>query len=134
MGSEDVYKRQLERPLILVLNMMDLAEKSGLEIDVEALERLLGIPVVQTIATRGRGVTRILDKAIELARKPYTPKTFKYGREVEERIEKLQSALERIELPYPRRWIAIKLLEKDEERYVGLSARGIQRFWSLRID
>ncbi len=112
---------ELERPLILVLNMMDLAEKSGLEIDVEALERLLGIPVVQTIATRGRGVTRILDKAIELTRKPYTPKTFKYGREVEERIEKLRSALERIELPYPRRWIAIKLLEKDEEirRLIG---------------
>ena len=106
---------ELERPLILVLNMMDLAEKYGLEIDVKALEKILGVPVVETVATRGKGVSKILDRAIEITRGRYKLKTFKYGKEVEDRIEKLQSALARIDIPYPKRWVAIKLLEKDEE-------------------
>ncbi|MCF3652995.1 MAG: ferrous iron transport protein B [Aigarchaeota archaeon] len=106
---------ELERPLILVLNMMDLAEKYGIEIDVDVLREELGVPVVTTIATRGRGVAQILDAAIELHRTGYSPKKIRYGKEVEERVERLEAALGEIDLPYPRRWIALKLLEKDEE-------------------
>jgi len=106
---------ELERPLVLVLNMMDLAEKYGIEIDVDALREELGVPVVMTIATRGRGVAQILDAAIELHRTGYSPKKIRYGKEVEERVERLEAALGEIDLPYPRRWIALKLLEKDEE-------------------
>jgi len=106
---------ELERPLVLVLNMMDLAEKYGIEIDVDALREELGVPVVTTIATRGRGVAQILDAAIELHRTGYSPKKIRYGKEVEERVERLEAALGEIDLPYPRRWIALKLLEKDEE-------------------
>jgi ferrous iron transport protein B len=106
---------ELERPLVLVLNMMDLAEKYGIEIDVGALREELGVPVIMTIATRGKGVAQILDAAIELQKTGYSPKRIQYGREVEERIEKLEAALGEIDLPHPRRWIALKLLEKDEE-------------------
>jgi ferrous iron transport protein B len=106
---------ELERPLVLVLNMMDLAEKYGIEIDVGALREELGVPVIMTIATRGKGVAQILDAAIELQKTGYSPKRIRYGREVEERIERLEAALGEIDLPHPRRWIALKLLEKDEE-------------------
>ena len=106
---------ELERPLVLVLNMMDLAEKYGIEIDVGALREELGAPVIMTIATRGKGVAQILDAAIELQKTGYSPKRIRYGREVEERIERLEAALGEIDLPHPRRWIALKLLEKDEE-------------------
>jgi len=106
---------ELERPLVLVLNMMDLAEKKGIEIDFEKLEELLGVPVVPTVATRGKGIYQILEEVIRLVEKGYSPKRFKYGREVEKGIERLIKALEGIEAPYPIRWLAIKLLEKDEE-------------------
>ncbi len=106
---------ELERPLILVLNMIDLAEKYGIEIDVKALSEELGVPVVITVAMRGKGVARILDAAVELYRSSRFPKKIHYGREVEERIEELESSLGEIGLPYPRRWIALKLLEKDGE-------------------
>ena len=46
-------------PLILVLNLMDEAEMAGIEIDVEALEEKLGIPVVATVATSGRGMVAL---------------------------------------------------------------------------
>ncbi|MDS4025467.1 MAG: ferrous iron transport protein B [Candidatus Contendobacter sp.] len=52
--------RQLGRPLILALNMMDIAQKRGCQISVEALSRQLGIPVVTTVAMRKSGVQDLL--------------------------------------------------------------------------
>ncbi len=106
---------ELERPLVIAVNMIDLAEKRGIKINSQKLEEILGAPVVPTIAIRGKGLTEVLDKVIELTEKGYSPKRFEYGREIEDRIRKLEDALEGFESPYPRRWIAIKLLEKDEE-------------------
>jgi len=106
---------ELERPLVIAVNMIDLAEKRGIKINSQKLEEILGAPVVPTIAIRGKGLTEVLDKVIELTEKGYSPKRFEYGREIEDRIRKLEEALEGFESPYPRRWIAIKLLEKDEE-------------------
>ncbi|MEJ0023867.1 MAG: FeoB small GTPase domain-containing protein [Alphaproteobacteria bacterium] len=52
--------RSLGRPMVLALNMMDLAERDGVRIDVPALERLLGVPVVATWATRSAGRAGLL--------------------------------------------------------------------------
>ncbi|MCP5196012.1 MAG: ferrous iron transporter B [Gammaproteobacteria bacterium] len=52
--------RQLGRPLILALNMMDVAQKRGCQISIEALSRQLGIPVVTTVAMRKHGVKDLL--------------------------------------------------------------------------
>lgn len=52
--------RQLGRPLILALNMMDIAQKRGCQISIEALSRQLGIPVVMTVAMRKSGVQDLL--------------------------------------------------------------------------
>ncbi len=52
--------RQLGRPLILALNMMDIAQKRGCQISIEALSRQLGIPVVTTVAMRKSGVQGLL--------------------------------------------------------------------------
>ena len=54
--------RQLGRPLILVLNMMDLAEKRGCQISIAALSRQLGIPVVTAVAMRKHGVQDLLNE------------------------------------------------------------------------
>ena len=52
--------RQLGRPLILALNMMDIAQKRGYQIDAEILAQQLGIPVVTTVALRKNGVKDLL--------------------------------------------------------------------------
>ncbi len=52
--------RQLGRPLILALNMMDIAQKRGCQISLETLSRQLGIPVVTTVAMRKNGVRDLL--------------------------------------------------------------------------
>jgi len=62
--------RQLGRPLILALNMMDIARKRGCQISVEALSRQLGIPVVTTVAMRKSGVRDLLGQIDALLSRP----------------------------------------------------------------
>jgi len=106
---------ELEKPLVLALNMMDLAKKKGIEIDVQKLGKILGVPVAETIASRRYGITDVLDHAMELQKTKPVLKSFRYGKEVESRIEKLTDIIHDIDLSYPVRWLSIKLLEKDEK-------------------
>jgi ferrous iron transport protein B len=59
--------KQVGRPMVLALNMYDIAQRQGLEIDLAALERELGAPIVATVATRRHGVEALLDKIDALA-------------------------------------------------------------------
>lgn len=106
---------ELEPRMVVALNMMDVAQDKGIYIDVEKLSKLLGIPVVPTIATRGIGLTELMQKVVETAERGEAVKPPVYGPEVEARIKALMELLKDVETPYPRRWIAIKLLEGDEE-------------------
>ncbi|CAL7962445.1 Ferrous iron transport protein B [Gammaproteobacteria bacterium] len=107
---------ELEKPMVLALNMVDLLKKNGINIDLEKLETILEIPVVPVAAIHGKGVTEVLDRGIiSLVHQKTRSNTLKYGKEVEERIEQLDQMLQNIESAYPKRFIAIKLLEKDEE-------------------
>ncbi len=106
---------ELGAPLIIALNQIDLMEKKGISIDYQKLEEVMGVPVVPTVAIKGKGIAELTDEIIRLANDKKYPPEIKYGREVEERIEKLTSLLGSIETGYPKRWLAIKLLEGDDE-------------------
>jgi len=106
---------ELEKPMVLALNMVDLLKKKGIVIDYEKLQAILNIPVAPIIAIERKGFTKFLDSGIELVNKKKTAKPLKYSQEVETCIKELNSDLHNIDLPYPRRWLAIKLLEKDQD-------------------
>jgi ferrous iron transport protein B len=106
---------ELSAPLIIALNQIDLMEKKEISIDYLGLEKILGVPVVPTVAIKGKGISELTKQIMCMADQSRVRPTIKYGREVEERIEKLTSLLGSIEAGYPRRWLAIKLLERDEE-------------------
>lgn len=108
---------EMEVPLVLSLNLFDITKKKGLHIDSKKLQKLLGIPVVPTIAPKGIGVHELVDEALFVSmQKPHEHLTrIRYGPEVEKRIEKLILQLSNATIPYPMRWIAIKLLEGDRE-------------------
>jgi ferrous iron transport protein B len=107
---------ELETPMIMALNQMDMAKRKGIKIDHEKLEKLLGIPVIPTVAVSGTGVYELLEKAVEVIEKNWKkPSKMKYGEEVEERIGALSELVQKIHYPYPARWTAMKLLEKDEQ-------------------
>jgi ferrous iron transport protein B len=108
---------EMGTPLVIALNLVDAAKKKGITINEKRLQKLLNTPVVPTIATKGIGVHEIVDNAIIQATRhqPTDKNTIRYGPEIETRIEKLERVLTGVELGYPLRWTAIKLLEGDSE-------------------
>jgi len=112
---------ELEAPIIVDLNQIDLAAKKGIRIDAEKLSKALGVPVIPTVAITGSGIAELLSTVIAVAQgeKKLEPLKVSYGREIEERvraIEKIVNAkLPQICKVYPARWVAIKLLERDAD-------------------
>ena len=110
---------EMGAPLVLCLNQVDIAKKKGIVINTKKLEQALGIPVVSTVGIRGEGIYELTKTAVEVAKKRRRngKALVRYGAEIEERISKLDQAIqaENLGLPYVSRWAAIKLLENDPE-------------------
>jgi ferrous iron transport protein B len=108
---------EMQAPLVLCLNQVDVAKNKGMIIDKEKLQETLGIPVVFAVATRGEGIYELVSEAVKVATHKSKPKHLKYRKDLEDRVEKLKQIIEKenLSLQYPARWIAIKLLEGDTE-------------------
>jgi ferrous iron transport protein B len=104
---------ELAPPLLIAVNQIDLAEKKGITIDTNKLSTLLGVPVVPTVAIRGKGIPALTDAITGLTQDHLVPPVLRYGKEVEERIAKIVQQLGTVTTQYPVRWTAIKLLERD---------------------
>jgi ferrous iron transport protein B len=121
---------ELGRPLVLVINMMDEAQRQGIKLDGQKLSSLLGFPVMPMIATRGQGVREAFTTAWHAAQEKRIPKPLEYNPEIEHAISTLKDILEKGEFPVSRRAIVVKLLEGDPQlneqinkQYPGLSAQ-----------
>ena len=121
--------------LILVLNMADVAQARGHEIDADSLGTLLGVPVVFTIGTKNQGMKELLDKVLEVVEDRDTVSRhihISYGYELEKEIKKIQDVIWRdpsIGERFSTRWLAVKLLENDaavQERVGSLGEIGKQ--------
>jgi ferrous iron transport protein B len=66
--------RQLGRPMIVALNMVDAAQRRGIRIDREALEQALGVPVVETVAVRRNGAKSLIEELDSPGANPKAPK------------------------------------------------------------
>ncbi|HRU32556.1 MAG TPA: ferrous iron transport protein B [bacterium] len=106
---------EMEKPLVLAVNQLDVAESKGLKTDIDALSKLLSIPAVGVIATRGTGLNKLLTVAIESADKQDSVAPPLYGGEIEQSIEELEKILDNAYPEYPVRWLAIKIIENDED-------------------
>ena len=109
---------EMDTPLVICLNQVDEAKKKGITINRKKLEQLLGVPVVSTVAIRGEGIYELTKTALTVARDRQNHKSqLRYGAEIEQRISKLDQTVQNanLNLNYPSRWVAIKLLENDPE-------------------
>ncbi len=109
---------EMDVPLVICLNQVDEAKKKGITINRKKLEQLLGVPVVSTVAIRGEGIYELTKTALTVARDRQNHKSqLRYGAEIEQRISKLDQTVQNanLNLNYPSRWVAIKLLENDPE-------------------
>jgi ferrous iron transport protein B len=108
---------ELDIPLIMALNQVDVAKKKGIAINHRKLQKLLGVPVIPTVAVKDIGIHKLMDEAIRIAEGKRKIKLLKvkYGKEVETRIRKIAKLLKEINIKYPSRYAALKLLEGDKE-------------------
>ncbi len=108
----------LPAPVVVALNMMDVARQEGIQVEPEVLQAALGVPVIPMSATRGVGVQELLETVERMARGdlPYAPRLPQIRpdhREVLEAIEERIAGY--VPGPYSGDWVALKLLEGDPE-------------------
>ncbi len=108
----------LPAPVVLVMNMMDVAEQQGVVIEPQVLEAALRIPVVPMVATRSEGVAKMIEAVTAVVSRshPYEPRRPTILPAHEEVLARLITLIAGyVRDPYPVEWMALKLLEGDEE-------------------
>ncbi len=121
---------ELNVPAVLVLNMTDTAQQRGIRIHADELSaRLGGIPVVQTIGHKLLGIENLSEAIKQQTNK--TPRRWAtpvdYGESLESEMAALQAIIENdpiLTRQFNARWLAIKLLENDEDLRARLSGAG----------
>jgi ferrous iron transport protein B len=134
---------ELNVPLLLVLNMADVARGRGILLDKARLSaNLNGVPIIETIGTDGAGLDTLrqtLQHALE--RQQNSTNTIRYTPHLEKAVADLMPTLEahpEALAHYPARWVALKLLEEDEDILQRLEHHGyaglLRRAAEVRAD
>lgn len=111
----------MNRSMVIALNMFDELDRKNIKLEYDVLGKMLGVPIIPTIASTGWGIDKLLDTIIEVyeLKNPDTRHIhIRMRQEVEEAIRKLVDSLKaETDLPqrFSPRFLAIKLLEKDPE-------------------
>lgn len=109
---------ELGVPLVIALNMSDMAEKNGTAINRMHMKKFFEIPAVRTVGSKSEGLDELLRTAInEAETSPHHEHAIGYGDRTERLIADLVAALGKdpaLSARYPPRWLAIRLLEGDE--------------------
>lgn len=114
-------------PMLLALNMADVARRRGINTDMEKLSSILGIPIVQTVSNRSKGKDDLVEAIETYSPLPSLTSPVNYGElealilELTDQIAALPTALK-----FPPRWGAIKLLEADSMVRQSIEAAGSQ--------
>ncbi|HUJ89624.1 MAG TPA: ferrous iron transport protein B [Syntrophorhabdales bacterium] len=108
----------LDPPVVLAVNMMDVAENQGMHVDVEALERALGIPVISIVATKNKGVKELRSLVIAMSegKLEYNPHMPAVSADHAVIYSGLMELIKGSVPPLcTARWVATKLMEGDSE-------------------
>ena len=108
---------ELEKPMVIALNMSDVAEDMGIKYDLKKMAEMTGATIVSTVGRTNIGTKDLLAATISVAASQKAPGvTINYGDLLEGKISELVEALKQAgTVTYPLRWIAVKLLEKDAD-------------------
>jgi ferrous iron transport protein B len=124
---------ELGLPLVLCLNMIDEAQRKGVEIDGERLSAILRVPVFSTIACKGHGVETLFTRSVEYAGSISPMRPLTMSKHVETAITAVVDWMKQSGLDFDKpRLLAIKLLERDPY-YLNLAEKRLpdllKTFW-----
>ncbi len=126
--------------VIVALNKVDLLEKAGVTIDVDELQKELGVPIIPTVAPRKEGMDELVHKAVDVSQEKRASSKISYPPSVEKYIKRLEDFIDSntdIRKTFNPRWVAIKLLEGDPDiinkiRKIGGGSEVIARSSKIR--
>jgi len=108
---------ELGLPMVVALNMMDEAHRKGVKIDVDALSRKLGAPVIPTVALKGHGLTDLFEQVLKAGRNPVCPLPQPPSLHIQQRAVQLHKLVDRPDITdafsIPGNMLTMTLLEKD---------------------
>ncbi|MEA3417785.1 MAG: ferrous iron transport protein B [Campylobacterota bacterium] len=107
------------KKVIVALNMIDEAEKEGIEIDEKQLTKILGVPCIKTSASQKRGIDELKSAIIEVYEQEETSAKVVYSDPIEEEIDEITTFLreKKYQSTIPYRQLAVKLLQEDVDTY-----------------
>jgi len=100
-------------PMVVILNMTDVAEKSGMVVDAAKLSEVLGCEVVETVGTKGQGTASIAEAVQRAYDSKKVPNKIDYGAQLEDCVTKVSEAIGAGLRPELVRWASLKLIERD---------------------
>jgi len=111
---------EMGMPVCIALNMIDMAFSRGIKIDHEALSRLLGVPVVPTMARSGQGKEDLIRAARQVLEREggRTELKISYGPDIDVGLDRMEAMIREADFmtdTYPSRWLALKYMENDEQ-------------------
>ena len=111
---------ELGVPMVIALNMIDVAQDRGITLDAQRLADLLKVPVIPILARSGKGTPELMGAALELAKKntPWNPLHISYGEDVDLALQSMAQCITEAEFmtdSYTPRWLALKYLEGDSQ-------------------
>jgi len=112
-------------PTVLALNFVEDAEKKGIKIDYEKLKEFLHIPVVPINPLTKKGIDKLVDSAAKIKKISKRTFTVEYDDHIENAIDKISSQIKKTSMP--KRFIALRVLEGDEDFYKYLKDERIIR-------
>lgn len=114
-----VQFQEMGVPVCIAMNMIDAAQKRGIEIDSQRLSELMGVPVIPTVARTGQGKKELMQAAVNLIHsgRAAQPLLISYGEDIDHCLEEMvaEITVRRPDSGYPARWLALKFLENDEQ-------------------
>ena len=112
---------ELGQPVIVALNMLDVAISKGFELDIKELERKLGIPIVPMVATKGKGTVELLDIILkyEATKEDIQSGFISDQKDIKDHENIISKILRRIDkdgqlIQFNYDWLALKILEQDQ--------------------
>jgi len=123
----------LDVPVVIGLNMMDVAAAEGIKIEPHVLEAAIGVPVVPLVATKAQGVRELMEAVHDVVhgRIPYEPKRPEIRADHRAILEELMDLIGHdVPQDYPVQWVALKLLEGDSEISQMMAERLPPAVWS----
>ncbi len=105
-------------PVTIALNMMDVAQKRGIEIDIKKLSALLKVPVIPTVARSGKGKEQLLETVALTKDGSVEPLQISYGQDIDLALDEMEQIIDSFDFltdQYRARWIAIKFVENDKQ-------------------